>query len=360
MGRVALVLCLLLGLAVPVLAQSGDVNGDGRIDERDIQLIDAYLNGTQLLQDAQIVAADADRDGKITATDRDLLQRRILGLQARSGPKNSQVDLTSADAGVVVDKATGAPLAGVEVALPDEGISVRTDSQGRFRLPGSTSGKQILTARATNYAPSSVTTQNRRGFQLELERLNPRLAVLDDDLHHLGDDNYDRRSSGAREFRLPAEGTRYVKSFVLARLPQSDLQLRIGSIIGIDTEDAIAAGQSNLPPSSRRQAGSGGVRVSLNGQMLRELVLNGDNLTVTLPRTLLRPGTNQIALEAARLDRGAVVFNPSPDSLFGKLSSAELQDLGLGSGALDYDDIEFTHLVIVDPAGGALPESEPR
>lgn len=102
------------------------------------------------------------------------------------------------------------------------------------------------------------------------------------------------------------------------------------------------------------------MRVSLNGQMLRELVLNGDNLTVTLPRTLLRPGTNQIALEAARLDRGAVVFNPSPDSLFGKLSSAELQDLGLGSGALDYDDIEFTHLVIVDPAGGALPESEPR
>ncbi|BAC88000.1 dockerin type I domain-containing protein [Gloeobacter violaceus] len=342
-------------------AASGDVNGDGRVDAGDIRLIDEYLGGTRLLQDEQIKAADADGDGQITATDREMLDRRVSGLAAGSAApgrsaSRGQVDLTSADGGVVVDKATGRPLAGVEVSLPDEKITVRTDAQGRFRLPGTASGK-ILSARAENYVPSSVTTRGQRGFQLQLERLNPRVQVLDDELVHLGDNNYDRRSAGARQFQAPAAGTRYTRTFALGRLPGQDLQLRIGSLIGIDTEESIAAGQSNLPAAGRREQRAGGVKVRLNGRIIGELLLGGDDIAIALPRQLLRPGANEIALEAALINRSGVVIEP--DSFLGKMRGLGLGDMALSPDSLDYDDIEFTHLVIVDPSGKALERREP-
>ncbi|MBW4696604.1 MAG: carboxypeptidase-like regulatory domain-containing protein [Aphanocapsa lilacina HA4352-LM1] len=353
---------------------SGDVNGDGRVDAGDIRLIDAYLEGSLLLQDEQIKAADADGDGKITATDRERLDRRLSGLAVTPAPggrsasaaqnqrtaapdtSGASIDLKSADSGVVVDKTTGRPLAGVEVSLPDEGVTVRTDSQGRFRLPGTSSGK-ILSARAENYVPASVTTRGQRGFQLQLERLNPRVQVLDDELVHLGDNNYDRRSAGAGQFQAPAAGTRYTRTFGLGRSPNQDLQLRIGSLIGIDTEEAIAAGQSNLPAAGRREQRAGGVKVRLNGRLIGELLLNGDDIAIALPRQLLRPGANEIALEAALINRSGVVIEP--DSFLGKMRGLGLGDMALSPDSLDYDDIEFTHLVIVDPSGKALERREP-
>ncbi len=346
----------LLLSALPVLAESGDVNEDGRIDKDDVRLIDNYLNGSLLLQDSQIAAADADRDGKITSTDRDLLQRRLGGLAVgtprSAAASQSQIDLRSADSGVVVDKATGKPLAGVEVSLPDEGVTVRTDSEGRFKLPGTTPGK-ILSAKASNYAPSSVTTQSGRGFELQLERLSPRLQVLDDNLYHLGDNNYDRRSANAGQFQMPASGTSYSRGFMLARAPQNDLILRIGSVIGIDTNQSIAVGQSNLPPSRERQANAG-VQILLNGRPIRQLVLNGDNITTPLPLQLLRPGFNEITIKAALINRNPNIYDPL--GLLGQFSS--LADFVPGA-ALDYDDIEFTHLVVLDPSGVVLPAREP-
>ncbi|AGY57641.1 dockerin type I domain-containing protein [Gloeobacter kilaueensis] len=365
-------LTVVVTLAVPAWAESGDINGDGRVDKRDIELIDGYLSGTQLLQDDQIAAADADRDGKITQNDRDLLQRRISGLAVRPAtadpprgrsaartktaavPGRAAIDLTSADTGVVVDKATGEPLAGVEVALPDEGITVRTDSQGRFQLPRSSAGK-ILTARATDYAPAAVAGGSSGGYQLQLERLSPRLTVLDDNLIHLGDNSFGPGSANYAEFRLPARGRSYVRTFNLARVPQRDMILRIGSVIGLDTPESVAAGQSQLPLYG---APSEGLRISLNGQTIKQVLLNGDNIAVLVPRWLLQAGSNELRLETHAIGGSGsrtIISSRRGIGLGGLLGGL----FGLGGdmgypmdNTPDYDDLEFAHLVLEDPSGG--------
>jgi hypothetical protein len=328
----------------PVLAASGDVNNDGRVDSQDVQIIDDYLNGNATLQDDQIRAADADNDGRITARDKDLLQLRLGNLAVRSSPRSnardSQVDLNSANSGVVVDKATGKPLAGVEVSIPDEGITVRTDAQGRFQLPRSSSGK-ILTAKASQYAPAAVTNQQGKNYELQLEKLSPRLQVIDDELHHLGDGNYSPSSANASDFRLRNQGYRYERTFALNKLPQGDMFLRIGSLIGLDAD-----------PSGQKD----GLKIILNGQLIHQIHLNNDNIIVSLPRWLLRPGTNQLAIETPqRTLGGRMGFGDSGGGLFGLLGGLGIGPRGMAShlGTVDYDDIEFAHLVLEDPRGQA-------
>jgi Dockerin type I domain/CarboxypepD_reg-like domain len=349
----------LVAIASPVLAASGDVNNDGRVDNQDVQLIDDYLNGDATLQDDQIRAADADNDGRITANDKELLQRRLRGVAVKPTPQkntrtsqgntsNSQVDFNSANSGVVIDKATGQPLAGVRVSLPDEGVTVITDAQGRFQLPRSATGK-ILTAKASQYAPAAVTNQQGKNFELQLEKLSPRLQVIDDELHHLGDGNYSASSANASDFRLRNQGYRYMRIFTLSQLPQGDMSLRIGSLIGLDTHQARQAGQSGL-----NQNQQDGLKIFLNGQLINQIYLNGDNILVPLPRWLLRSGTNQLAIETPRrvIDSG-MGFSDDGGGILGLLRGLGIGGMRMnnGIGAIDYDDIEFAHLVLEDPNG---------
>jgi hypothetical protein len=346
---------VLIGIASPVLAASGDVNNDGRVDTQDVQLIDDYLNGDTTLQDDQIRAADADNDGRITARDKDLLKRRLGNVAVKPTPQstnsNTQVDFNSANSGVVVDKATGKPLAGVKVSLPDEGVTVLTDSQGRFQLPRSTAGK-ILTAKASQYAPAAVTNQQGKNYQLQLEKLSPRLQVIDDELHHLGDGNYSPTSANASDFRLRNQGYRYMRNFALSQLPQGDMSLRIGSLIGLDTNQAMQSGQSGLNLSQ-----PDGLKIFLNGQLINQIYLNGDNIFVPLPRWLLRSGTNQLAIETPRrVTNSGISFGDNGGGIIGLLQGLGIGgNLGMNAGmdAVDYDDIEFAHLVLEDPNGQA-------
>jgi hypothetical protein len=323
--------CVLL--SPPAGAGGGDVNGDGRIDEADAELIAAYLQGRVQLQDAQIAAADADGDGRITPRDRDLLRDRLRA-QARGGDDRGRIDWSDTDGGVVVDKQTGEPLAGVEVALPDEGFAVRTDAQGRFRLPRGRQGK-ILSARAERYAPTATTTGHPGGYRLELQRLTPRLQVLDDGTHHLGDDKYGWGSANREDFRLHAQGPSYTRTFDLEGKPGGDLVLRVGSLIGLDTAEAVALGQSQL--TQFLGARPDGLRVVLNGRLVGRFAVNGDNLAVALPASLLRVGRNEVRLETYPLQLPA------------SLASDALNEALVRSGIVNYDDIEFAHLILERP-----------
>ena len=56
----------------------GDVNGDGYIDDADIDVLDAYIAGTDTAKffvgGPFFTAADLNGDGKIDAADREILQ----------------------------------------------------------------------------------------------------------------------------------------------------------------------------------------------------------------------------------------------------------------------------------------------
>lgn len=343
--RSALFLGILVSLGLvtgAAWAESGDVNGNGRIDEGDILLIDQYLDSLIILQENQIRAADADGDGKITRKDRDLLARRFAKLGVKASPKAkseaSAIQLQSSDSGVVVDKVTGKPLAGVEVSLPDEKVTVRTDSQGRFRLPRYTPGK-ILTVRASTYVPKSITLSRSGSLaDLKLEQLNAQLTVVDENLYHLGNDNFDPNSANGTQFSKHAIGGRYEKTFDLESYPGQDLTLRIGSLIGVDTRESVAAGQSGL--RDRLLPDKGGLRIFLNGAAIARLVLNGDDLTVPLPRWLLQKGSNTLVFSTDPFDQAGISLAATPASFY-------------GSG-IDLDDIEFAHVIIEDPTGSLV------
>ncbi|GAB4210999.1 MAG: dockerin type I domain-containing protein [Synechococcales cyanobacterium] len=333
---------LFVSLAV---AQSlGDLNGDGRVDATDATILGDYLQGRGFLSDGQITAADLDQDGRVTQADLDWLLRTT---GARPAMPNADIQLDSGRTGRVVDRASGQPLANVEVAIPGAGISVRSDDQGRFQLPASIPQDQILVAKLDNYLPYSQTTDGELSLNVMLDRWDQtKTLVLQSDVVHLGDDRYSPDSAGADQFRLRTQGTELVRSFTVTRPPTRDPLLRIGSLIGLDTAAAVRAGQSRI-----RGADMSPMRVFLNGTPVGSIELGGNNLSVSLPRSLVQMGQNTVTLRtgevrdylSSRQSQIAVPF-------FGGIVQFGIPiQQGPGSLVVDHDDVELANVVIELP-----------
>ncbi|MCI8670197.1 MAG: hypothetical protein HFI34_11885 [Lachnospiraceae bacterium] len=58
----------------------GDVNNDGIIDNKDVELIQEYLVDLVELDKYQLIAADVDKDGEVSIMDATLIQKLIEGL----------------------------------------------------------------------------------------------------------------------------------------------------------------------------------------------------------------------------------------------------------------------------------------
>jgi hypothetical protein len=338
--------------------QAGDLDGDGRLTTQDLNLLGAYLRGERGLTDDQIRAADVNQDGRITEADWQLLQQRI---QVATDARTGQVQLDSAYSGQVVDRLTGQPLAGVEVAIPGAGISVRTDAQGRFRLPGAVPAEEILVARLENYLPYSQSTGSGqaggdRPLQLQLERWDPNTTlVLEANVIRLGDNQYSPESAAAGQFLAPAQGVDLTRSFSLQQMPPRPPVLRIGSLIGLDTAEAYRAGQSRIPSADMSP-----MQVIVNGVEVEQIHLGGDNLRISLPLNHLRLGLNTVTLRTGK----TTVIHPNIASrspqvpisiplLGGSLqisvpvggSTVSRQ----GRGWVDYDDVQLANVTIEIP-----------
>lgn len=55
----------------------GDINGDGVVDAKDLQLIQDYIMGYITLSNKEFKAADINKDGKVTSTDYMLLKQQL-------------------------------------------------------------------------------------------------------------------------------------------------------------------------------------------------------------------------------------------------------------------------------------------
>ncbi len=333
---------------VPGLAQgylAGDIDGDGAVTQTDIGLLNGYLQGAHALTNQQISAADVDRDGQITTADLDQLQRNV---QVAVQVPNSSVTFDSAYSGQIVDRQTGQPLGGVEVAIPGAGISVQTDSQGRFQLPENVPSDQILTARLENYLPySQTTTGEGQPLQLELDRWDQdQTLVLESNVVRLGDNFYSSQSAAAGEFQLPAEGRELIRSFELDQKPNRLPTLRIGSLIGLDTPEAYRAGQGQV------YGDMSPLEVLLNGQQVRTIATAGDNLAVPLPLQYLQVGTNTVLLRTGKThhgqrpgQRGGAQI-PVNIPLFGGNLRMNVPVGTNRGGMVDYDDIQLANVVV--------------
>ena len=279
------------------------------------------------------------------------ITRNFPAASKRPPPRiNSEVQLDSAYSGQVIDRATGEPLANVAVDIPGAGVAVRTDSQGRFTLPENVPSDEILTAKLEDYTPYSQTTSQDGGpMRVELERLDESTTlVLQSDVVHLGDDQYSEQSAGARDFRLRAQGREMVRQFRLERVPSQPAELVIGSLIGLDTAEAVRAGQSGIATADMSP-----MEIEINGQTIHTISVAADNIRIPLSPRYLRPGQNTVVIRTGKVSqiipqrRGTPIAIP----LFGgnlRMRVPSSQTV-TGIPLTDHDDVELANVRVEVP-----------
>lgn len=218
--------------------------------------------------------------------------------------------------GMVLD-VQGKPLPGVTVGVPDRGLYTKTGAEGRFSLPAVTAGPYIISFTKPGYAPRSMGWDDGMAAPLTAYlKKTGKTVVLDDQLRHLGDGSYSPWSANAGQFQKPSEGAAFVRKFRLdGDVSGKTVHLKIGSVIGLDTQQAHLTGQSGFHRVSSP------LEVRLNGQMVGRIGLNGDGQQLTLPtRHLSIHGINVLEIRT-----GFQV----PDGQY-----------------VDYDDIELMFLTL--------------
>lgn len=223
---------------------------------------------------------------------------------------------------IVVDGATGNPVSEAEISIPTEGIYTQTNDNGEFRLAASSFKKPaILSVNANGYKPFSLTLDENKISKpliIVITKLFSNETVIDKELHHLGDNKFSSNSANSGDFNSKAEGSYFFKEFFIEKIDlKNDTVLKLGSIIGLDTEMAKKLGQSKVTISA-----SSPVILYLNSKKIGEIKINGDNQEIPLPESILRANSyNTIRIETG-------INQESKNSI-------------------DYDDMEFMNLLLI-------------
>lgn len=224
----------------------------------------------------------------------------------------------------LLDGATGKPLAGVTLSIPERGFQVQTDAEGRAQLPSAYIAPQqplIMGVQKPGYGPFSVTISQQRPlpFQIKLVQLQ-KVLVLDTQLRHLGDGAFSSDSNQASLIGGPSDGIGFRLPFQLNGMPISQQPtLVFGSVLGIDTQRAHQVSGNPILVSASP------VLIKLNGELVGQLQVNGDRQQVPLPGPLIKPyGLNVLEIETG--------YQVKPDYW--------------GNSTLDYDDMTFLNLLL--------------
>lgn len=246
---------------------------------------------------------------------------------------NGNVEKSGAgDFNQVIDSRTQSPVTQADVTLPSKGYRTTTDNEGKFTLGAKIDAPTIMSVQKEGYKPFSLTvdgSSTSKPIVIGIEKTNPHDIIIDKDMYHIGDDNYSENSANASEFRIKAIGPFYTKNFKIGALPANeDIFLVIGSVIGIDTKMARDMGQSKV-----KTAYASAPQVFFNGNMIAELNLNGDNQQIKIPRSLIKPNSNnQLTIKSGK-------------NLF-------------QMAYVDYDDIELMNLFIETKSKSLISSQE--
>lgn len=219
----------------------------------------------------------------------------------------------------IYDNETGKAVTNAKVSVPLKGYNTRTDSNGYFKLDADLNGPTILSVDADGYKPYSLTIDKqstRKPLMLGIDKQSELAIVIDSNIHHLGDDNYSANSANSGDFRASASGPKFIKSFSLGGLKAGKRPyLKVGSVIGLDTQTAHRISQS------RTSSYSSPLKVYINSKKIGEIRINGDNQAISIPISSLNiGGSNTVAIETGR--------------------NVQKTDF------IDYDDMEFMNILL--------------
>lgn len=220
----------------------------------------------------------------------------------------------------IFDSATGEPINGAKIILPQDGYKTYTDSNGNFTLNADIDGQTVLSVEKAGYKPYSVTVNKSDASKpiiLGLEKSGAKDITIATEMFHLGDNSYSELSANAGEFQVQSIGPYYSKNFKIHSVaPGTKISLVIGSIIGVDTLMAKSMGQNKVT-----SAYASPPEVYFNGNKIADIQINGDGQKIRIPYNLIRQNQmNEVTIKTGR--------NMSQTAY------------------VDYDDIEFMNLSV--------------
>lgn len=245
-------------------------------------------------------------------------QKIAFGIPLSGSVEEKDYLMNKSRYGTVIDLSTGRAISGATIEIPSKGISTHSDSNGKFSLNTYLDSPAIMSVKAAGYKPFSLTISEEKTdkqFVLGITKATDKDIVIDTSLHHLGDDNFSEESANSGNFKLRSDGPVFEKNFYVENHPEiKSYILKIGSIIGIDTNVAGRLGQS------RTTTYSSPTKIYINSQKVGEFKINGDNQQIILASGYIIPNRqNKIVIETGK---------------------------NLFSRYVDYDDMEFINITL--------------
>ncbi len=220
----------------------------------------------------------------------------------------------------IIDKDTKNPISGAIITVPAENIYTKSDTNGYFNLSTHSNSPLILSIQKEGYRPFSMTLQNGKlegGVTYEMSKTSPFEIIVTDNMIHLGDNSYSENSAGACQINSPCVGPSFTKDFYIKDiLPKTKYYVSIGSVIGIDTIQAMKLGQNKL-----KNAFSTPLEIFVNKRKIGELKINGDNQKIQIPQKFLKQLANNTLTVTTGENTSATDYT-------------------------DYDDVELMNLII--------------
>ena len=218
----------------------------------------------------------------------------------------------------IVDSKTQVGLSNVKITIPDLNYTTYSDENGLFQLNANVNEKTVLFAQKDGYKIFSLTIDNnvlKNPLKLGIEKSNPFDLQISQGIIHLGDNMFSDNSANSKDFRLGANGSYYAQKFDRPNVSsKQNVVVRIVTIIGLDTKKAKQAGQNRVA-----KVYSSPAEVFVNGHKIGNLELNGDNIEINIPKSILK-NSNELVIKTGR-------------NLF-------------QTNYIDYDDIELANISV--------------
>lgn len=198
----------------------------------------------------------------------------------------------------IIDAKTKKSLSGAKISIPELNYTTYSDENGIFKLNIDIKDKTVMFVEHDGYKVFSLAVDNtimKNPLKLGIEKSNPFDLQISEGIIHLGDNMFSTNSANSSDFRLNASSETYRQMFKMPPVsPSSEVIVRIGTIIGLDTRKAKDAGQNRIA-----KAYSSPMQVRVNGMKIGLIELNGDNIEIVIPTSVLRE-ENELEIETGK------------------------------------------------------------
>lgn len=223
----------------------------------------------------------------------------ILSLNLSYGTISGKIDHNDLNyKNKIVDSKTNQPLSSAKISIPELNFTTYSDINGYFKLNADIDEKTVLFVEKEGYKTFSLTVDNsvfNTPLKLGIEETSPFDLQITEGIIHLGDNMYSNNSANSSDFRLNANGHYLSKTFAKPKYTNKhDVVIKIGTIIGLDTKKAKQYGQNRIA-----KVYSSPSEVFVNGHKIAKLELNGDNLEIVIPKSILKE-SNELVIKAGK------------------------------------------------------------